>query len=99
MGSGVVGFNVQPDKAIFADSNPHIIRFYSDIQTGNINPGIVKSFLQKEGNNLLKTEGQHYYTIRDRFNKEPNSLDFLFLNRACFNGMMRFNSKGKFNVP
>lgn len=25
MGSGVVGFNVRPPKAIFADSNPHII--------------------------------------------------------------------------
>ena len=29
MGSGVVGFNAQPRKAIFADSNPHIINFYS----------------------------------------------------------------------
>src|SRR5262249_28984736 len=26
-------------------------------------------------------------------------LDFLFLSRACFNGVMRFNQQGKFNVP
>jgi DNA adenine methylase len=32
MGSGVVLFNVQPKKAIAADSNKHIIRFYKDIQ-------------------------------------------------------------------
>lgn len=28
-----------------------------------------------------------------------NPLDFLFLSRSCFNGMMRFNKKGGFNVP
>jgi len=99
MGSGVVGFNVRPDKAVFADSNPHLIQFYRDIQTKKINPHIVKSFLQSEGDKLLETQGQHYYIIRERFNKEHNSLDFLFLNRACFNGMIRFNSKGGFNVP
>lgn len=99
MGSGVVGFNVRPDKAIFADSNPYLIQFYTDIQKNKINPPIVKSFLQLEGDKLLETEGQHYYTIRDRFNNEHDSLDFLFLNRACFNGMIRFNSKGGFNVP
>jgi DNA adenine methylase len=99
MGSGVVGFNVRPDKAIFADSNPHLIQFYTDIQNYKITPQIVKSFLQTEGNKLLETEGQHYYIVRERFNKEHQSLDFLFLNRACFNGMIRFNSKGEFNVP
>ncbi|MBN1578598.1 MAG: Dam family site-specific DNA-(adenine-N6)-methyltransferase, partial [Chitinispirillaceae bacterium] len=99
MGSGVVGFNIRPDNAIFADSNPHLIRFYSDLQSGKLTPAIVKLFLQNEGDRLEKTEGEHYYTIRKRFNEEPNSLDFLFLNRAGFNGMIRFNAKGGFNVP
>jgi DNA adenine methylase len=99
MGSGVVGFNVRPDKAIFADSNPHLVRFYSDLQTNKISPSIVKTFLQNEGEILEKTDGKNYYVIRERFNNAPNSLDFLFLNRACFNGMIRFNSKGGFNVP
>jgi DNA adenine methylase len=99
LGSGVVGFNIRPDNAIFADSNPHLIRFYSDLQSGKLTPSIVKLFLQNEGDCLEKTEGEHYYAIRERFNREPNSLDFLFLNRAGFNGMIRFNSKGGFNVP
>jgi len=99
MGSGVVGFNVRPDKAIFADSNPYLIQFYTDIQTNKITPNIVLNYLKEEGTKLLKTDGEHYYVIRERFNKEHNSLDFLFLNRSCFNGMIRFNSKGDFNVP
>ena len=40
-----------------------------------------------------------YYTVRERFNADAGSLDFLFLNRSCFNGVMRFNRKGGFNVP
>ena len=99
MGSGVVGFNIRPDCAIFADSNPHLVNFYTDLQLNKITPSIVKAYLQDEGENLLKTEGENFYTIRKRFNNNPNSLDWLFLNRACFNGMIRFNSKGGFNVP
>ncbi len=32
MGSGVVGFNLAPKKATFADTNPHLIAFYQQIQ-------------------------------------------------------------------
>lgn len=99
MGSGVVGFNVMPEKAIFADINPHLIRFYSDLQTGKITSQKVRDYLQSESNKLISTGGEYYYKIRERFNKEHNPLDFLFLNRSCFNGLIRFNSKAEFNVP
>jgi DNA adenine methylase len=99
VGTGVVGFNVRPNKALFADSNPHIIRFYNDIKNGKINSKIVRDYLSGESENLKEKGETHYYDIRARFNSEYNTLDFLFLNRACFNGVMRFNGKGKFNVP
>jgi DNA adenine methylase len=99
MGSGVVGFNVKPKKAIFADSNPHIINFYNAIKNKEINHLIVKKFLQEQGK-ILAEKGQDYYNeVRERFNKEHQTLDFLFLNRSCFNGMIRFNRKLEFNVP
>jgi DNA adenine methylase len=99
MGSGVVGFNVRPNRAVFSDVNPHIINFYNAIKSGEIDSSIAREFLEKEGALLQKKGEDHYYEIRERFNKNPSSLDMLFLNRACFNGVMRFNRKGGFNVP
>lgn len=99
MGSGVVGFNIQPSKAIFSDTNPHLINFYNDIKNNKIDEDIIKNFLYDESKKLQTGGDSYYKEVRDRFNNNPNSLDFLFLNRACFNGMMRFNQKGGFNVP
>lgn len=98
-GSGVVALNVQPQRAILSDTNKHIIKLYQSIQDGTITPVIVKDYLIEANTQLLETGAEYFYEVRTRFNNEGNSLDFLFLNRACFNGVMRFNSKGKFNVP
>ena len=49
MGSGVVGFNVEPERAVFADVNPHIINFYNRIKDGSITSGRVRAFLEAEG--------------------------------------------------
>lgn len=99
LGSGVVGFNLAGKNALFADSNPHTIAFYNQLKEGKINSSIVKQFLYKEGK-ILSEKGQEYYNyVRTRFNEEHNPIDFLFLNRSCFNGMIRFNRKFKFNVP
>lgn len=98
-GSCVVPLNVQPKRALLCDSNVHIIRLYLEIQQGKLTPAIVKSFLTEEGQKLRAGGEDYYYAVRERFNSNPNSLDFLFLNRSCFNGVMRFNRLGKFNVP
>jgi len=99
MGTGVVAFNVRPKKALLCDSNPHIINFYQSLQSKEITSAIVKKYLTEEGEKLLLSEGEYYYEVRKRFNAEGNPLDFLFLSRSCFNGMMRFNKKGGYNVP
>jgi DNA adenine methylase len=99
MGSGVVGFNVKPKKAIFADSNPHIINFYQAVQNQTITPIIAKLFLQEQGAKLAEKGQEYYNEVRQRFNEKHEPLDFLFLNRSCFNGMIRFNRNLKFNVP
>lgn len=99
MGSGVVGFNIEPRRAVFADTNPHIIAFYNQIKSGRITPHGVRAFLECEGRSLAQGDEAYYYTVRKRFNAEHDPLDFLFLNRSCFNGMIRFNRNYEFNVP
>ncbi len=98
LGSGVVGFNLRPEKAVFADVNPHIIRFYRAIQTGDVTVAAARRHLEMEGARLAQDGESHFYWIRERFNSEAHPLDFLFLNRSCFNGVMRFNRQGHFNV-
>jgi len=99
MGTGVVGFNLAPKNALLCDTNPHLINFYQAVLNDMITPEIVKVYLEKEGAKLLEQGESYYYEVRDRFNNTHQPLDFLFLNRSGFNGMIRFNRKGEFNIP
>lgn len=99
LGSGVVLFNYQPQRALIADNNVHIINLFKEIQSGKVNATNLRKFLVIEGQKLEEKGQTYYYDVRRRFNVSPNSFDFIFLNRACFNGVMRFNQKGGFNVP
>jgi DNA adenine methylase len=98
-GSCVIALNVQPKRALLSDTNFHIIHLYQEIQKGILTAATAKSFLVEEGEKLRTQDEPYYYIVRDRFNTRPTSLDFLFLNRSCFNGVIRFNRSGKFNVP
>lgn len=99
LGSGVVAFNVLPERAILADSNPYIIEFYQGLQKKKYTSREIRNFLRSEGEKLAREGDAYYYRVRQRFNQDHNPIDFLFLSRACFNGLIRFNGKGKHNVP
>jgi DNA adenine methylase len=99
MGSGVVGLNVAPRRAVFGDLNPHIIDFYNKLKSRAITSRLVFQYLNEQGGMLAARGEEHYYCVRDRFNKDRDPLDFLFLNRSCFNGLIRFNKSNDFNVP
>ena len=99
VGSAVVALNVRPARALLCDSNPHLIRFYRAVQEGHIDGAAARKFLEREGRELARGGERHYRRVRDRFNADGRPLDFLFLNRSCFNGLIRFNRSGGFNVP
>lgn len=102
-GTGVVGLN-SPVKGrhIVGDSNPHIINLYNGIKDGRITEHKMRVFLEREGKLLESADEDgyaHYREVKDRFNRNHSSFDFIFLSRAGFNGMMRFNRRGEWNIP
>ncbi|MFN8354034.1 MAG: Dam family site-specific DNA-(adenine-N6)-methyltransferase [Spirosomataceae bacterium] len=103
LGTGVVAFNSGYKQAILNDTNPHIINFYKGIQDKSITAALMKQYLEREGELLSKADNngyEHYLKVRARFNSgEFSPYDFIFLSRAGFNGMMRFGSKGNWNIP
>jgi len=102
-GTGVVGLN-SPVKGrhIVGDSNPHIINLYNGIKDGTITEYNMRAYLEHEGQILenANENGYAYYReVKNRFNRNHSSFDFIFLSRAGFNGMMRFNKRGEWNIP
>lgn len=99
VGTGVVAFNIVPAKAVLSDKNQYIIALYQGIQKGVITSNIVREFLEYHGAQLEQLGADYYKQMRDQFNQNGDPLYFLFLNRSDFNGMIRFNRRGQFNVP
>nr|AGF93119.1 DNA adenine methylase [uncultured organism] len=99
LGSGVVVFNIQPEEALLGDKNKYVIKFYQKVKSGEIDGAKVRNFLEEHGARLKEEGEDYYYKMRDRFNENGKVLYMLFLNRSCYNGMMRFNLDGEFNTP
>lgn len=104
IGGAAFFLHLNSPKAHLADINPWLIRFYKDVKTKpkELFDEIVK--YSKKFDSLGQDERLAFYLkIRDKFNNSEVSLDssalFYVLNKLCFNGLYRENSKGKFNVP
>lgn len=98
--------------AYLGDSNPDIIRLYSLLRADAdfIAQTELALFHATLGDTaLLYNDKDNYYRLRQEFNdlQGKNDLDsvsrraqlFIYLNRHCFNGLCRYNSKGGYNVP
>ena len=100
LGGGAVFFYLLPSEAILIDINPELINTYKIIQEEVV---ALISSLKKHEN-----QKKYYYKMRN-IDRNPNEFSkwpdvekasrTIFLNRCCYNGLYRVNSKGEFNVP
>lgn len=93
-------------RAVINDINPHLVTSYRVIKEKPCSLIETLNELQAQFKALRDFDKQKamYLDIREQFNKqESTAIDeaayMIFLNRTCFNGLYRENSKGKFNVP
>ena len=99
---------------LLSDVNPELILAYRTIQR-QVEPLIERlAELEEEYLSLEPSARKaRYYRERERFNAALGAIDFeayqpawieraaqlIFLNRTCYNGLFRVNSRGEFNVP
>lgn len=92
-------------RAIINDINAELICTYRAIKSDVEKLIVELTRIQSEYLALDDVARKKYFLFqRERFNEEKNSdvetaALFIFLNRTCYNGLYRVNSKGKFNVP
>ena len=104
VGGGAVFFELAPKKAVLNDYNKELMNVFECIKD--------EAKFEKMCNELNHHEANHseeyYYEIRDKdrdkskFNKLADykrAARTIYLNKACFNGLYRVNSKNEFNVP
>lgn len=104
IGGGAVVFDLLPENALINDINEALINAYVQIREN------VDSFLDNINriDSAIGEDGKaYYYSMRNLYNMKLEKMEydielaalFVFLNKHCFNGLYRVNSKGLFNVP
>lgn len=97
LGAASLFFEVGPDRALLSDANPFLIAAYVGIRDH-------ADAVRKELREHIRLHSKlHYYQTRDCYNRLKHSAAqtarFIYLNKTCFNGIFRVNTKGMFNVP
>ena len=102
LGGGAVMFNLLTKKPQLScnvsDFNSDLILAYVTIRDKL--EKLIES-LENHSKNYHKNSTEYYYEVRKQEPKQQieKVSRLLFLNKTCFNGLYRVNSKGKFNVP
>ncbi len=104
VGGGAVVFELKPANTLINDINKALINTYRQICNAP------KDFLEevdKLDREMWEDGKEYYYFLREQYNNKMLNLEydiklaalFVFINKHCFNGLYRVNSKGLFNVP
>jgi len=83
---------------LLADTNRDLINLYKQLQAEG------QPFIDYCQTVFVRANNKtRYYRLREEFNRTDDtrrkSALFLYLNRHCYNGLVRYNSSGIFNTP
>lgn len=99
VGGGAVFFALKPKDAVLSDINPRLVETWTVIRD---RPEALIAELERL---RVNHDPETYYAARTRFNARSAPTDveraalFIYLNKTCYNGLYRENSRGDFNVP
>jgi DNA adenine methylase len=99
LGGGAVFFALQPEASFLADTNRDLISAYEVIRD---DVELLIRDLERH-----RYEKKYFYQMRELDRSEgfrelsavQKVSRLIFLNKTCYNGLYRVNSKGQFNVP
>ncbi len=101
VGSGAVFFKIRrltdPREVLLADNNEELITVYVAVRDH------VEEVIEALRRHKALHSKEHYYKVRaqnpGRMSPTARAGRLIYLNKTCFNGLYRVNSKGGFNVP
>lgn len=94
-GANVVGnLYTNAQQSVCGDVIEPVIAFYNKFKADPI--AVIEHYTINW--HIIQADHDHFYKVRERFNKDRDPLDFFFLSRTSHNGLVRFNSKGNYNA-
>jgi DNA adenine methylase len=101
IGSGAIFFylksKLKPNKVTLSDTNEELINCFVAVRDKP------SELIELLSNHRKKHSKEYYYAVRriesDRLDSVNKAARLIYLNKTCFNGLYRVNSKGQFNVP
>lgn len=99
VGGGALFFRTAPGDSVLGDQNADLINAYRCVAWN------VEAVIRRLASHRRRHSKDHYYKVRETWNgaRKISDVDraaaFIYLNKTCFNGLWRVNSKGRFNVP
>lgn len=95
LGGGAIFFRLLPRQAVLTDINPELVNVYCAVRDR------VEAVIQHLEIHQCRHSQTYYYDMRSNPGKTPveKAARLIYLNKTCYNGLYRENSKGQFNVP